>query len=125
MLNDKQIEQGKAEAKLGDDPHHEHPDCIRIAFEWLDAQARTSSSNKRTTRPLKHLIENWANRYVSQSDVEVAAYLHPDIIGTYPHFNISSRLIRPNGRRLKGIQEAGRHSYTDSYPAGTYKTDEP
>ena len=124
MLTDEQIELGKAEAKLGDKALHEHPDCIRIAYEWLDAQVKTRAMNKRITRPLKHLIENWANRYVSQSDVEVAAYLHPEIRGSYPYFNISSRLVRPNRRRLEGIKEAGTHSYTDSYPAGTYKQDE-
>ena len=125
MLTASQIAVAKTETKYIDDDHaHDHDDCIRIAYEWLDAQTKTSAPNNRATRPLKHLIENWANRYVSQSDVEVAAHLHPAIQGSYPHFNVSSRLVRPNKRRLVGISEAGTHHYKDSYPSDTYKSDE-
>jgi hypothetical protein len=50
-------------------------------------------------------------RYVSQSDVEVAAELHPAIKGEYPHFNISSRLTRPSDARLAGIEKAKTQDY--------------
>jgi hypothetical protein len=96
---------------------HEHDDCIRIAFEWLDAQIKTKNPS-RQKRPIKHLIEQWGGRYVSQSDVEVAAAMHPGITGTYPHFNISSRLVKPSDSRLEGIAEARTHSYKMS--ADTY-----
>lgn len=111
MLTDQQIEAGKKTAthtireKL-----HEHNDCIRFAYEWLDAQIKTKGVQKKP-HDLKHLIQRWAGRYVSSSDVEVAAHLHPDIRGQYPYFNISSKLTpkpstcpraianTPNGRR--------------------------
>lgn len=90
---------------------HEHDDCIRIAYEWLDAQTKTKGVT-RTSYPLKHIIEKWAGRYVSQSDVEVAALMHPEIRGTYPHFNISTRLTLPSGVRLAGIGEARTQRYS-------------
>jgi hypothetical protein len=84
---------------------HEHDDCIRMAYEWLDAQnVRATPSGK--SRPLKHIIEKWAGRYVSQSDVEVAAAMHPRIRGKYPDFNLSARLVLPSDKRLEGIGEA-------------------
>jgi hypothetical protein len=109
VLTDEQIEQGKKTTRYSsrEAPHHEHPDCIRIAYEWLDAQTKTASANKRTTFSIKHIIERWAGRYVSASDVDVAAAMHPAISGTYPYFNISSRLIEPHPRRLSKIAEAG------------------
>lgn len=89
---------------------HEHDDCIRIAYEWLDAQATTKGLTKRTWA-LKHIIEKWAGRYISQSDVEVAAQLHPKISGVYPHYNISSRLVRPSDERLREISQAKTQDY--------------
>lgn len=109
MLSDEQIENGKNKAPLQLQGHFEHNDCIRMAYEWLDAQAKTKS-RRMTYNALKHIIEKWSGRYVSQSDVEVAAWLHPDIIGSYPNFNISSRLTFPSVDRLSGIDEAGKHN---------------
>lgn len=102
------------------DPRHEHNDCIRIAYEWLDAQLLIKSHQK-TGMDLKHLIENWAGRYISTSDVEVAAHLHDDINGTYPHYNISSRLTEPSIERLVGITEAYKHSKREYHKADYYR----
>lgn len=102
---------------------HQHDDCIRIAYEWLDAQVTTKGFCRRQF-PLKHLIERWAGRYVSQSDVEVAALLHPDIRGNYPYFNISSRLTEPSTNRLSGIGEAGNHHYRDIHKTKDYSRHE-
>lgn len=111
MLTTEQIDAAKKRTKYGlKEQLHQHDDCIRIAYEWLDAQPKTKGVVQRA-RPLKHLIENWAGRYVSMSDVEVAAELHPDIIGEYPRFNISARLIYPSDGRLSGIDEAKKHGY--------------
>jgi|SRR6266404_2796895 len=77
---------------------HQHDDCIRIAYEWLDAQVQTKGVIRRA-RPLKHIIENWAGRYVSQSDVEVAANLHPRIKG---HTRISTSVPGLLCRRTLG-----------------------
>jgi hypothetical protein len=46
------------------------------------------------------------SRYVSRDDVEVAAFLHPDIEGEYPFYNISRRLTLPDIKRLAEIPEA-------------------
>lgn len=117
MLTAEEIEKAKARTRysLPEDPHHEHDDCIRIAYEWLDAQKKLSAPNTRTTWAMKHLIEHWGGRYVSTTDVDVAAELHPEIEGKYPHFNISSRLTLPSDRRLASIGEAFAHEqYRDS-----------
>jgi hypothetical protein len=121
------IAEAKKRTKYGLDTQvHEHDDCIRIAYQWLDAQVKIKAPC-RSGRPFKHIIERWGGRYVSRSDVEVAAELHPDIKGEYPRFNISGRLIRPSARRLENIPEAkthanyaeGPHSQTYSYDEGT------
>jgi len=84
---------------------HEHLDCIRISFEWLDAQTKLKRAGGNSIE-LKHMIENWGGRYVSQSDVEVAAFLHPGVTGMYPTFNLSAQLIEPSIERLNSIPEA-------------------
>ncbi|MDZ7642024.1 MAG: hypothetical protein U5J62_08395 [Desulfurivibrio sp.] len=95
MLTDEQIEYGKANVKysLKEGGHHEHNDSIRMAYEWLDAQKKIKNPTTKTYA-LKHIIEKWAGRYVSTTDVDVATFLHPEIHGTYPHFNISARLTQ-------------------------------
>ena len=110
MITSQQIEAAKRATTYSlESQNHGHDDSIRIAYEWLDAQHKTKQPNRRSTRPLKHMIERWSGRYVSMSDVEVAATLHPAIYGEYPWFNISSRTVRPSQRRLEGIGEAGAH----------------
>lgn len=113
MLTDEQIEAAKKRTRYGTglDILHEHPDCVRFAYEWLDAQKKIKRPNK-SYRPLKHNIEQWAGRYVSQNDVEVAATLHPDIIGEYPYYNISNRLIEPKKERISHLGQTDIHSYT-------------
>lgn len=115
-LSDKEIEQGiqDAESKYGSDyppgtdaAFHQHHDCIRLAYTWLDAQKKTKSVCHQVD--LKHIIENWAGRYVSSSDVLVAASLHPDIMGSYPRFNISKIFTHPSSFRRLGIGEANKH----------------
>jgi hypothetical protein len=73
VLSESEISQGKSRTKYKTkEIHHEHDDCIRMAYEWLDAQPKTKGVT-RQARAIKHMIEKWAGRYVSQSDVEVAA----------------------------------------------------
>lgn len=112
MLTDQEIAAGKERTTYTDTPHHEHDDCIRLAYEWLDAQ-KTIASAPRKYLPLKHIIEKWAGRYISETDVNVAAELHPRIKGTYPNFNLSARLVRPHDRRLDGIGQALSHDYRE------------
>ena len=102
--------------------HHEHNDCIRIAYEWLDAQKKLTGPNPRIWgEPIKHMIERWAGRYVSQDDVAVAAELHPDIKGLYPRYNIASKLTLPSQRRLANIGQAGQHpNYYESFEDRDY-----
>lgn len=104
------VNEAKALVAARMDVFHESDDSILIAWQWLDAQAKTSAPAKKT-RPLKHIIENWGGRYLSQSDVEVAALMHPDIRGTYPHYNIESRLTRPSDARLVDIASARTQGY--------------
>ena len=104
-ITDEQIDREKQHTMYTDTAHHEHPDCIRIAVQWLAAQQWVKRPNRRALRPIKHIIESWAGRYVSEADVCVAATLL-GLQGRYPYFNISSRLTRPNLSRLEGIGEA-------------------
>ena len=84
---------------------HEHNDCVRIAYQWLDAQKKTNSPIPRRW-PIKHMIESWAGRYVSMCDVCIASRLHPDIKGKYPRINISQKITIPCSTRLDNIPEA-------------------
>lgn len=108
------------------DISHQHDDCILIALEWLGAQKLTKGISK-STRPLKHMIEAWAGRYVSTNDVEVAATIL-GLRGSYPHFNISARLVEPSVDRLANIGEAFKHpNYCENHHrsyAGWYATKE-
>ncbi|ESX80268.1 hypothetical protein X759_14130 [Mesorhizobium sp. LSHC420B00] len=125
MLSSEQIAKAKLSTPYGlkEGSHHEHDDCIRIAYEWLDAQMKTKGVVQRS-RALKHMIEKWGGRYVSQSDVEVAAHIHPEIFGAYPRYNISARLVQPNDARLEGISEAKTQDYSMRQPELTYKSKE-
>jgi len=118
MLTDEQIA-GAVQAVLRPESNHEHPDCVRIAYEWLDAQVKTKSPRK-VFNPLKHIIEKWGGRYVSQTDVEAAALLHPGIKGKYPAYNISSRLTEPDRARLAGIGQAFAHDYHERHDPKSY-----
>ncbi|WP_339033384.1 hypothetical protein WHZ78_16640 [Bradyrhizobium symbiodeficiens] len=114
MLSAEEIAAAKKRTKYGTkDRHHEHDDCIRIAYEWLDAQPKTKGA-VRGSRPLKHHIEKWGGRYVSQNDVEVAAQLHPHVHGVYPFYNISRLLILPSEARLARITQARSQDYAIS-----------
>lgn len=124
MLSDTDIEIAKQHTVYKTAPRHEHPDCIRLAYEWLDAQTKLTGAPV-TWRPIKHLIERWAGRYVNQTDVEVAATLHPEIRGRYPNYSISMRLIRPHERHFDGIGEALKHPrYRDEYRNDIYFKEE-
>lgn len=98
---------------MTDAPYHEHPDCILICMQWLAAQRRTARP-ARTVRPIQHLIEAWAGRYVSRHDV-IEAARRLNIGGHYPLFAIDSRLVLPDVRRLANIGEAMTQlSYVDA-----------
>lgn len=103
--------------------NHEHPDCVRMCFEWIDAQTRTQNI-VRGARPFKHMVEYWCGRYVSQSDFAVAAMLHSDIRGVYPYFNLSHRLVEPNVSRLANIGQAFAHGHKTGYAESPYRRKE-
>jgi hypothetical protein len=115
MLTDDAIERAKKRIRHShpDGVHHEHRDCVRLAYEWLDAQLKLAEPSRRNTYPLAHIISHWAGRSVSVADVEVAAELNPEITGRYPHFNIAARLTMPHHRRLVGIGQARTQDHND------------
>lgn len=117
MLTTLQIEDGEKTTPYTNEAFHEHDDCIRIAYEWLDAQIKTKNpKNMRLCVDLKHFIERWAGRYVSQADVDVAAQLHPAVKGRYSKYNIRVNLTLPSVERLNGIGEA----FTQAYKIGKF-----
>ncbi|GLR91089.1 hypothetical protein [Bradyrhizobium iriomotense] len=122
MLTAQQITEAKKHVRYQRQVNvHEHDDCIRIAYEWLDAQTKTKGPLKRT-HPIKHIIEKWGGRYISSSDVEVAAEIHPRIKGKYPHFNISSHLTLPHDDRLAEFPKARGQGFelTSDHVSQTY-----
>ena len=121
MITDEEIELAKSETTYTlDSQLHQHNDCIRIAYQWFDAQNKTKRINPKGYA-LKHIIESWGGRYISNSDVCVAAQLHPDIQGKYPRFNISARLTEPSLERLNDIPEAMAHHDRDGHKSSNYK----
>ena len=127
MLTTEQIAQAKRETiyRFPNSIRHEHDDCIRMAYEWLDAQIKTKTVSPNLYE-IKHKIERWCGRYISMNDVEVAATLHPLIKGKYPYFNIRSGLVRPSLLRLDGIEQAHAHrgTYSESPVHDKYKWQE-
>ena len=119
MITAKQIKEAKKKVRL-QDSHHEHYDCILIAYEWLDAQKKTKKP-RNIPHELKDLIERWAGRYVSLGDIEVAACLHPSVTGNYPFYNISSQLTEPSINRLKNIGEALTQGQNEEHQAKDYR----
>ena len=110
MLTKMQIAAAKAEILRGPKqerywgkPVHEHDDCIRMAYEWLDAQLKTKRPVS-SMNPLKHIIQTWCGRYLSQFDVEAAAFLHPDIRGEYRDYNFSRKADFSRRRTLVGYR---------------------
>jgi len=121
MLTAQEIHDAKIGFKYDhpNDVRHEHDDCIRMAYEWFDAQ-KTIKTTPRHDRALKHIIEKWAGRYISQSDVEIAAHLHPKITGKYPKFNLSSKFTQPLDSRLSKIGEAFSQDYRKRFDPKVY-----
>ncbi|MCP3406218.1 hypothetical protein [Bradyrhizobium sp. CCGB01] len=112
MLTANEIADAKGRVRYQDsNVVHEHDDCVRIAYQWLDAQITTKSKLKRT-HPLARFITVWGGRRIASADVEVAAELHHRIRGYYPHFNIRSRFTLPSDGRLADIAEARTQDYS-------------
>jgi hypothetical protein len=114
MFSDKEIEKVKDGFEyFWADGYHQHNDCIRIAAHWLDAQKRTKVCGV-SPSVVKHTAEIWAQRYVSASDVEVAAHLLGIGRSERGLIGVSKLQTRPAERRLRNISEAGKHNYTGS-----------
>ena len=47
VISDQAIENAKSMIAYSEAANHEHNDCIRIAYEWLDAQEKLMSPNLR------------------------------------------------------------------------------
>jgi len=107
FLYDDEIERAKSEHFYGSlPPFHEHNDCIRAAYEWLDAQVPFTVTSRRnvTFRPLKHIIERWFGRYITRTDVEIAASMHPSIRFSYDDgYNLGEHLILPSPARVRHL----------------------
>ncbi|OAJ46917.1 hypothetical protein [Pseudomonas marginalis] len=125
MLTDEQIEAAKRTTHYSstEPPLHEHNDCIRFAYEWLDAQVKTKGKLKSPLQ-IKHLIERWAGRYVSTSDVDVAASLHPQVQGKYPYFTISSKLTNPSATRISSLGQAFSQNQNEYHDLSNYSRSE-
>lgn len=118
ILTDQEIEKAKQEIiNIRDGISHRHNDCVRIAYEWLNAQKKRKSISMSYGSHIKGMIKMWAKRFVGIDDVLVAAHLHPEIIicirCANPRFNLSLKYTIPSYDRLYGIGEANKHNYTE------------
>jgi hypothetical protein len=103
---------------------HMRDDAIRAAYEWFDAQRYTIAPGEPLLWSLKDLIEGWTGVYISIDDIEVAAILHPRVVGEYPRYNIAHDLIHPAKSRLQGIVPASRDGYPAHYRRNPYRSKE-
>ena len=55
LTSEEIAEAKKSTPYLGRDNLHEHDDCIRIAYQWLDAQEKTKGQLKRSLA-IKHIV---------------------------------------------------------------------
>ena len=118
-ITDEQINEAKKEHMENYKNYYfESDDCIRIAAEWIDAQTKTKNP---TNFISKGNIEHWAQRYVSNSDVIVAA----KILGLkykLGRYNVSLVRVFPLVSRIKNIKSAfTMGNYYNSRPRFTYK----
>ena len=104
MITAQQIQDGieNAPKSLVGNPTSEKD--IRIAYEWPDAQRKTKSRNHGAGKA-KDIIAVWSASYVSLTDVEVAAWLHPDVTLGNGYLNLSKRRMRPRSARLEGVTD--------------------
>lgn len=105
-LTDQQILDAKIALNLHQ-PNHDHNDCIRMAYEWLDAQ--TKMKRKRDD-DWKHWVEHWCGCHITVDDIKVAAHLHPAIQQDGDKLNLSSIKVLPRFSRLDGIGAAYSHT---------------
>lgn len=82
-------------------------DEVRICCAWLEAQRRTDDLSC-VGSPLRHIIQEWGGRYVTEHAVTIAAKLL-GIKGNYPKFNINPNFTFPHHERLQGIDAAFTH----------------
>lgn len=124
FLSDAEIDEAKKQHQyVRKTSYHCHNDCIRIAYQFFDAQ-KIIKNPTTLCFDFKRMIKVWAGCYVTFADVEIAAVLHPRVIGKFPYYNISCAFIEPSTRRLQGIQRAFTIPYCDPHLAGYYKRQE-
>jgi hypothetical protein len=119
MLTTQQINTVKMQLNLHK-PYHENDDNVRIAYEWFDAQTQTNTLSQGEI-DLKRLINEWSGGEIAQNDIDAAAYLHPNIKGTYPFYNNYSPLTLPSAERLRGIAESSRAGSQEKFMIENYR----
>ena len=102
-ITDEMISQAKTKTTYYNinDIHHQHNDCIRACYEWLDAQTPTKTHQNHIN---KAMVEQWTQQYVSNDDLTVAITLHPKFsLSNNFKCNCSKSYVFPNPERLKNI----------------------
>lgn len=109
MLTDEQIKAAIDEMGIyfGTDEPYDH---IRMAYEWLDAQEKTKdvipmsrSFHSHAPTP-RQMCMDWCGWFMCENAFAIAAYMHPEIKGEHPRFNISEQFILPSMKRISGLK---------------------
>ena len=89
----------------------EYHDSVRCAFQYLQAQERTTQPRHRVD---KHIVETWQGLYVAIPWLLTAAQLAGlKVDRRTSEINISNKLTLPDLERLQGIKMARTHmNYT-------------
>lgn len=99
---------------------HVTDDKVRIAYEWLDAQRKTNTQSGKKFA-LKYLIRLWSGREISEEDVHIAAYLHNEVKGVFPSYNLHPRLTFPSLERLRWNIDVRAQGYEELYLLENYR----
>lgn len=107
MLTDEQIKAAIDEMGIyfGANEPYDH---IRMAYEWLDAQEKTDKliplSRSFGDDLPRYMCQDWCGWFMCENTFDIAAYLHPEIKGKHPRFNISDQFILPKLERIEGLK---------------------
>ncbi len=112
FTTDENIEWAKSQHQYAVQSYHSHNDKIRIVYQLFDAQSFIKNPTT-LCMDFKRLSKVWGGCHVTMADIELAAFLHPKVIGKYPYYNIRKDFTVPCLTRIKKLGCANTVPYKD------------